>query len=70
MFTLGFEKTAGPAIAENLFNDRLKRVGHSIARKTKDVAKHVVKNRRDYLFGGGAAGTIGTAIGVNRKKDK
>lgn len=54
----GMGKTAGSAI-----------VGVA-GRSAGKVTKHVGKYRKDYLMGGAAAGSLGTAYGANHKKDK
>lgn len=39
----------------------------SIADTSKKVGKHLVKYRKDYLMSAAAVGSLGTAIGANKK---
>jgi hypothetical protein len=62
MFTKGLEKTAGgkaPAKAAGGLMHELKGAASS-------VGQHIKKNRKDYLLGTAAVGSLGTAIGANR----
>ena len=52
-FAKGFEKTAGKLDMG----------------KMKSIGSHFFKHRKDYLMGTAAVGSIGTAIGANKKKD-
>jgi hypothetical protein len=57
-FWIGFEKTA----AKPPFHLRAKW-------KAESVGRHLKKHHRDYAAGGTAVGALGTAYGVNKKKN-
>lgn len=69
-FLPGFSKSA--AAAPQSLGSQAKGLGKGLLKHLGDGAKgvgqHMKKNRKDYLLGAAAAGSLGTAYGANKGK--
>ena len=77
-FHKGFEKVGALASTPTMWH-KIRQIPHGVrvlgdkirSSVLKPVGKHLHEYRRDYLTGAGAAGTLGTALGIhNLRKGK
>lgn len=73
-FKNGFNKEAAKAPKALSLGGKARALGQDLlqhaGKGAKAVGSHLKNNRKDYLMGGAAAGTLGTAYGVNKRSKK